>query len=74
MTRTDAHIAEITERHVAEAVDELLAHRAACARDLVGLQPGEFRDYLCAANERHAAIFAEMVLSSAGDGAGQTKH
>jgi hypothetical protein len=34
MTRTDARIAEITERHVAEAVADLVRFREAVARDL----------------------------------------
>jgi hypothetical protein len=59
---------------IAEAIADLLQHRASSARDLTEMQPGSFRDYLCAANERHVAIFAEMVLDSAGDGAWQTKH
>jgi hypothetical protein len=74
MTRNDACIAEIAERHIAEAIAELLQHRAASARDLAGLQPGEFRDYLCAANERSTEIFEQMVLDSAGDGAGMARH
>jgi hypothetical protein len=69
-TDRDRFIAEA----VAESIAMLRAQRAAAARDLADLQPGDFRELVLAANRREAEHFEQMVLDSAGDGAGRTKH
>jgi hypothetical protein len=73
--RTDAdRIAEIERRNVAEAIAELLRFREGTRRDLEGLQPGEFREHVRDAWDECELVFQEMVMSSAGDGAGKARH
>jgi hypothetical protein len=74
-TRTDAgRIAELEARFVAEAVAELVVFREGTKRDLKGMQPGEFRDWMRDTLDECEMTLQEIVMNSAGDGVGQARH